>query len=217
MRVYHGSDLKIEEINLTKSGNFKDFGRGFYATNIRKHAHARALDIAAANGTQPIVTEFEYIETYPVTMGMRVKKFDNISQEWVEFIIMNRNRHIAHPAHAYDIVEGAIADDRVTMQIDRYLKNKISLEALLEKIKYRELTHQICFCTVESLFADDDKLFEIEDVSNEIFKRLVAEKKLSELDAIRMFLNSKTYEKLTTFSAVSVQEIYDLLNIELSK
>ncbi|MDR0564347.1 MAG: DUF3990 domain-containing protein [Azoarcus sp.] len=45
MRVYHGSDILIEEIDLTKSGNFKDFGRGFYVTNIRKHAHSRALDI----------------------------------------------------------------------------------------------------------------------------------------------------------------------------
>ncbi len=123
MRVYHGSDVKIEEINLTKCGNFKDFGRGFYVTNIRKHAHARALDIAQANGTYPVVTEFEYIEQYPVTMEMQLKKFESVSPEWVEFIVMNRDRHIIHPAHAYDIVEGPIADDWVTTQIERYLNN----------------------------------------------------------------------------------------------
>ncbi|MDR0507001.1 MAG: DUF3990 domain-containing protein [Dysgonamonadaceae bacterium] len=224
MRVYHGSDVRIEEINLAKSGNFKDFGRGFYVTNIRKHAHARALDIAATNGTQPIVTEFEYIEAYPVTMGMRLKKFETISQEWIEFIVMNRNRRIAHPTHAYDIVEGAIADDWVTTQIDRYLKGKISVETLIEKIKYREFTHQICFCTVESLFAlelvDDDRLFEIEDISNEIIKQLAIENNLSELDAIRMFLNSRTYENLTnptaTMQNISLQIIYEMFKQELA-
>ena len=44
MKVYHGSDVRIEKIDLTKSGDFKDFGRGFYVTGIRKHAHQRAID-----------------------------------------------------------------------------------------------------------------------------------------------------------------------------
>ncbi|MDR1417332.1 MAG: DUF3990 domain-containing protein [Prevotellaceae bacterium] len=221
MRVFHGSDVQIDKIDLTKSGNFKDFGRGFYVTNIRKHAHSRALDIARANGTQPIVTEFEYIDIYPVTMGMRLKKFEAVSQEWVEFIAMNRNRRIAHPAHAYDIVEGPIADDWVTTQIDRYLKGKITADVLLEKIRFRELTHQICFCTVESLFAielvNDDRLFVIEDITNEVVRNLVVEENLTEFEAVRLFFSSKTYESMVSpnTSLSSAREIYEMLKNEL--
>jgi hypothetical protein len=223
MRVYHGSDVRVDEIDLSKSGNFKDFGRGFYVTNILKHAQTRAVDIAQANGTEPVITEFEYIEEYPVTMGMKLKKFETVSEEWVEFIVMNRNRRIAHPAHSFDIVEGAIADDWVTMQIDRYIKGKITIKALLEKIKFRELTHQICFCTTESLFAlepvDDDKLFELEDITNAVIKKLSIENKLNELDAMKLFFNSGAYESLINSDNLSFaknkKEIYETLKKEL--
>jgi len=223
MRVYHGSDVHIDEIDLSKSGNFKDFGRGFYVTNIFKHAQSRAVDIAQANGTQPVITEFEYLEEYPVTMGLKIKKFEAISEEWVDFIVMNRNRRISHPAHSFDIVEGAIANDWVTMQIDRYIKGKISTKKLIEKIKYRELTHQICFCTSESLFSleliDDDNLFELEDITNAIIKKLSIENNLNELDAMRVFFNSKTYEDLTKSDNSSFiknkKEIYESIKKEL--
>jgi len=125
-----------------------------------KHAQSRATDIAQANNTQPIITEFEYLEEYPVAMGMKMKKFETISEEWIEFIVMNRDKRIAHPAHSFDIVEGVMADDwfkerhiDIKMQIDRYIKGKISTKTLIEKIKSRELINQICFCTTESLFA----------------------------------------------------------------
>ena len=223
MRVYHGSDVRIDEIDLSKSGNFKDFGRGFYVTNIFKHAQSRAIDIAQTNGTQPIITEFEYLEEYPVTMGMKLKKFETISEEWVEFIVMNRNRRIAHPAHSFDIVEGAIADDWVTMQIDRYIKGKISTKTLIEKIRFRELTHQICFCTTESLFAlelvEDEKLFEIEDITNAVITKLSVEDNLNDLNAMKIFFNSKTYEELTKSDNLSFlkdeREIYECLKKEL--
>ena len=219
MRVYHGSDVRIDEIDLSKSGNFKDFGRGFYVTNILKHAQARAVNIAQINGSQPVVTEFEFIEQYPVTMGMKVKKFETVSDEWVEFIVMNRNRRIAHPAHSFDIVEGAIADDWVTMQIDRYIKGKISAKKLIENIKFRELTHQICFCTTESLFAleavNDDKLFDIEDITNAVVKKLAIENNLNELDAMKLFFNSKTYENLINSEKTkSPKEVYESIKSE---
>jgi len=225
MRVYHGSDVRIDEIDLSKSGNFKDFGRGFYVTNILKHAQSRAADIAQINGTQPIITEFEYLEEYPITMGMKMKKFETISEEWIEFIVMNRNRRIAHPAHSFDIVEGAIADDWVTMQIDRYVKGKISTRTLIKKIKFRELTHQICFCTTESLLAleliNDDKLFEIEDITNAIVKKLSIENNWNELDAMKIFFNSKTYENLTKSDTISFAKdekgIYESIKKELLK
>ena len=55
---------------------------------------------------------------------MATKRFDSVSEEWVKFIMMNRDRTIIHPAHAYQIVEGPIANDWIATQIDRYRKKE---------------------------------------------------------------------------------------------
>lgn len=34
MRLYHGTNVEFEQIDLTKSNRFKDFGQGFYLTDI---------------------------------------------------------------------------------------------------------------------------------------------------------------------------------------
>ena len=36
MKVYHGSDILIEAIDLTKSKPGKDFGRGFYVNTYQQ-------------------------------------------------------------------------------------------------------------------------------------------------------------------------------------
>lgn len=90
MKVYHGGDARIEKIDLTKGREFLDFGRGFYVTGICKHAHRRAIKTALKSGGTPVVTEFEYFENYPGNVEMPVKRFYEVSQEWVEFVIMNR-------------------------------------------------------------------------------------------------------------------------------
>ncbi|MDR0506182.1 MAG: DUF3990 domain-containing protein [Dysgonamonadaceae bacterium] len=223
MRVFHGSDVRIEKIDLTKGGEFKDFGRGFYVTNIRKHAHQRAIDIAALHGTKPVVTEFEFMEAYPVTMRMAMKSFDTVSEEWVQFVILNRNRTVNHPAHAYQIVEGPIANDWVTTQIDRYRKGKITLTELVDRLQYREPTHQICFCTVESLMAlelvEDTALFDIEDISNKIIESLISEYEIKESEALHYLYNSNIYTELTNpdtgIYTHSWEDIYHLLLEEI--
>ena len=38
MILYHGSNIAIDRINLSLSKPYKDFGKGFYATDIRSQA-----------------------------------------------------------------------------------------------------------------------------------------------------------------------------------
>jgi len=49
MKVYHGSDIRIDTIDLSKSKPGKDFGRGFYVTKLRKQAEEMAKRIANWN------------------------------------------------------------------------------------------------------------------------------------------------------------------------
>jgi len=225
MQVFHGSDVKIEKIDLTKSEFFKDFGRGFYVTNIREHAYQRAVDVANRNKSdKPVVTEFKYAESYPVTVGMNIKKFETVSKEWVEFVMLNRNRHISHPAHTFDIVEGPIADDRMVVQIRLYTQGKISIETLIEKLTYRESTHQICFCTLASLYAleiieNNGFSSAIDDITEAILEAAVDEFEMGESEAIRKFYSSKSYKKLYDANTLLWQKpwqvIYEMFKDEL--
>jgi hypothetical protein len=225
MQVFHGSDLRIEKIDLAKSEFFKDFGRGFYVTNIREHAYQRAVDVANRHKSdKPVVTEFKYAEAYPVTVGMNIKKFENPSGEWVEFIMLNRNRHISHPAHTFDIVEGPIADDRMVAQIRRYEQGKIPIEKLIEKLTYWEPTHQICFCTLASLYAlelveDNESRSATDDITETVLEAMVAEFEMPESMAIKTFYASKLYRELSNTDTLlwqkSWQEIYEMFKKEL--
>ena len=35
MKLYHGTNVDFDVIDLTKSNKYKDFGQGFYLTDIR--------------------------------------------------------------------------------------------------------------------------------------------------------------------------------------
>jgi len=223
MKVYHGSDTRIEEIDLQKSRDYLDFGKGFYLTLIRKHAHQRALNIAERNKTNPVVTVFDYHELYPERQGMNVKKFPAVSSEWVNFVVMNRDEDIKQPAHDYDIVEGPIADDWVTSQIKNYQKGKITLKQLLKRIEHRELTHQICFCTLESLFALEqigyDDIFNTEEITNAIIEALMLDYNMDEKTAMDKFYLTDLYaclaDKDTELHTKPWTEIYEMLKQEL--
>lgn len=42
MKLYHGSNVKIERIDLDKSKPFKDFGKGFYLSDTKHQAEEMA-------------------------------------------------------------------------------------------------------------------------------------------------------------------------------
>ncbi|MDR0546420.1 MAG: DUF3990 domain-containing protein [Dysgonamonadaceae bacterium] len=139
MRVYHGSYTKIDRIDLSKCASHKDFGRGFYVTKFRKHAENWVSIIGEKNDRQGFVTEFDYIEDSFAENICKIKRFDKYNEEWLDFILMNRDRKIPEPAHDYDIVEGPVADDKVQVTLRLYLKGRIGKEKFL-KMNTRNIT-----------------------------------------------------------------------------
>ena len=221
MKVYHGSYTRIETIDLSQAEANKDFEKGFYVTNIKKHAKRWAERIAREHNAMPVVTEFLFYETAYTDSIYKVLRFPHPCREWVEFVMMNRDPNIPKPAHSYDIVEGPIADDWVTSQIKQYEKGKLSMEILIEKLTHREDTHQICLCTTEALGAI--KLREITGFSEmeEIAKAVVTaltESGIEQLTAINLFYNSKTFMTLSDANTGLYlklwQEIYEMLKVE---
>jgi hypothetical protein len=224
MQVFHGSYTEILKINLSKSQANKDFGRGFYVTKFRLQAEKWAAIIGRVNHKKPVVTEFIFYERAFEDERYKVLRFNGYTEEWLDFIILNRDSETTEQKHGYDIVEGPIADDKIANRIDDYLAGLVSKPDFLKELIYdKEETHQICFCTVNSLqmLKKTDTKFSllITRISEPIIENLVTELGFDEEKATDIFYTSKTFSKLsdknTAFYLKSWQEIHEMLKKEL--
>lgn len=138
MNIYHGGYCKVKEPIIKISKFTKDFGTGFYCTELKEQAKRWAIKFDT-----PIISSYEYQEDN----SLNVLKFDEMSEQWLDFIIDCRNGK----QHNYDIVIGAMADDQVYNFINDFVTGIISRAAFWELAKFRYPTHQIVFCTEKSL------------------------------------------------------------------
>ncbi len=103
MKLYHGTNIDFEEINLKKSKPNKDFGRGFYLSADSKQAE----DMAKIK-TEQLETGEPLIQTYEIAdedwEKLKVLRFENYSEDWARFILLNRNNTSQQQAHDYDVV-----------------------------------------------------------------------------------------------------------------
>lgn len=150
--LYHGSNVPIKTIDLSLSKPDKDFGKGFYLTDIREQAldmakrRARILGVGA-----PVVTAFDFDETLLARNIIKVKRFDGPDEEWAEFILKNRHASRNNFHHDFDIVVGPVADDGVAFQLGRYERGLISLATLAEELKFKKLNRQYYFGTERAI------------------------------------------------------------------
>lgn len=149
MILYHGSNVRIDRIDLAKGRRFKDFGQGFYLSDNENQAMDMARFRSSIEGGKPIVTRFEFDSEGLVASELRIKRFHSYSDEWLDLIIANRE---GHEVCGYDFVYGPIADDKVGFQLRRYKDEIISKVELLERLKFMKgITFQYFFGSEEAL------------------------------------------------------------------
>ena len=150
MKLYHGTNVDFDVIDLTKSNKYKDFGQGFYLTDIRSQAEELAAKKSRLFGGYPVIQEYEFDESLLSGAELKVLKFDKPSTEWAEFIFKNRNRD-NNFTHDYDIVIGPIANDGVAYLLGRYEEGTLTIQELSDKLDYKKLNSQYFFGTDKSL------------------------------------------------------------------
>ena len=225
MIVYHGSYIEIKQIDLSKYQLHRDFGKGFYVTKFRQHAEnwAQRKTRFKNNG---IISEFEFYYSELVTLKCKTKQFKNYDEEWLDFVVLNRNDKNPIPAHDYDIVEGPVADDKIQNRIIDYLNGDITKIDFLEELKWHEETHQICFCTVASLQflkqMDNGKMVsKFSHIGEPIVEKLMIDFGFDEKTATDKFFSSNTFSKLSDTSnqlfQKTWQEVYEIFKTELNK
>ena len=156
MKLYHGSTVNIEKIDLAKSKPNKDFGRAFYLSVDEHQALELAQFRAEFEETAPIVNVFEFDEN--LFKQFRYKLFEEYTEEWAHFVYNHRTDPQGRTLHDYDIVYGPIANDRIGAQITRFKQGYITFEEFLNRIQYiKGITFQYVFCTQRAV----DKLIKL--------------------------------------------------------
>ncbi len=139
MLVYHGSSQIVEAPEMRIAKYNKDFYFGFYCTVMRQQAQRWATRF----GAKGYINIYEYVSND----GLRMLKFEKMTEEWLDFIAACRNGK----AHDYDIVEGPMADDTIYNYVQGFIDGKYSRAAFWELAKFKCPTHQISFHTARAL------------------------------------------------------------------
>jgi len=151
MNLYHGTNTPFTHIELAKSRPNKDFGRGFYLSADLQQAVQMAQHKSLQEGGTPVVQAYRFDERLLSNGELKVLRFDSYNEEWVRFILRNRTNTSSEPCHDYDIVIGPIADDKVGVQLFRYLNRYISIKKLIANLKYKKMTEQYFFGTERAI------------------------------------------------------------------
>ena len=224
MRVFHGSYAVVDVIDVKKGRSNLDFGKGFYVTNIRSQAEFWAARTGRVHKTEGVVSEFEFYENAFEHYDLKVLRFSGYNEQWLDFVVLNRDPKSPIPAHDYDIVEGPVANDDVNDRINDYLVGVVSKTDFLKELAMHKPTHQICLCTVRSLQMiepiDKKYYINVKHIARPIIEMLISEQKLGKYEAADMFYNSKTFSTLSDKTTELYQkqwtEIYDLLKTEMN-
>ena len=75
---------------------------------------------------------------------LKIKRFDSLNQEWLEFI--KRNRAQGGTQHTYDIV---IDNTMETVQL--YISGILTAEEAVKRLRYSKVNNQVFFHTEKAL------------------------------------------------------------------
>ena len=83
--LYHGSNIEINQIDLSLSRKGKDFGCGFYLNANKQQATEMAVRTAnRMKAGSAVVSAFEFDETILSLDELKIKIFEDYSIEWAE-------------------------------------------------------------------------------------------------------------------------------------
>lgn len=152
-RFHHGTNIVIDDIDLRKSRNRTDFGKGFYMGNNLGEARKWAV-------SQSMATEAPTVMRYVLSDAIfnfddsRLNRlwFADPTIKWLDFVRDNRSIVVstatsAEPRHDYDIVYGPIANDKIADVVDEYIDGIITAEEAIKRARVIPSVFQMSFHT----------------------------------------------------------------------
>ena len=148
MILYHGGTDIVEKPAIRPRASGRDFGMGFYCTDIRIQAEKWAKRQGQIRKQAAILNMYEFDLDY-AKQNLNFKLFDDYSHEWLELVI-NCRKNFRH-SHGFDIVYGKIANDDVGETVQAVLDGLMPMDFALQRLVFMPSNNQYCFCTEKSL------------------------------------------------------------------
>jgi len=146
MRVFHGTNCLFESVDMSKSKDRRDFGRGFYTTTIKEQAESWAQAVFDRYGGEGgFVYEFEF----EPDSSLNIMRFEEADKEWLEFVAANRNERRVW--HGFDVVIGPVANDKTNRTIALYIAGIYTSDVALGLLRHNKLNDQVSFHTEKAL------------------------------------------------------------------
>lgn len=146
MIVYHGSSEIVRQPDILHSYHALDFGKGFYVTTVREQAERWARRKAALTGGRAIVNQYQMDDD---TRGLRVKRFQDDLEEWIEFVCDCRDEKPVY--QDYDLIIGKVANDKVFRVVDMYHSGIWDKKRALMEIRAYPNYDQLAFITQRAI------------------------------------------------------------------
>jgi hypothetical protein len=148
MILYHGSTICVEKPEIRPSSATRDFGAGFYCTDIQSQAEKWAQRQGRIRKQSAILNFYEF-DIERAKQDLKINFFSDYGKEWLELVLNCRK----NPAfkHGFDIVYGKIANDDVGETVQAVLDGLMPPDHALQKLAFMNANNQYCFCTEKSL------------------------------------------------------------------
>ena len=149
IRLYHGSDVVVDNPLVGIGRKALDFGEGFYVTALHSQA-----ELWARNKARYYMLPEGVVSVYDFDIDIALKylryhKFENYDREWLHFIV--NNRHGGEEWKQWDIIEGGVANDRVIDTVENFMAGLIDENTALGLLAQHQPNHQICFTNQEAI------------------------------------------------------------------
>ena len=146
MILYHGSNHIFDTVDLSKSKDKRDFGKGFYTTTLRKQAEDWAEVLYDRyKGEGLFVYEMELVPSADIS----IKTYDELSEEWL--LMVKKNRTLGGIQHTFDIVQGPVANDKTSRTIALYIAEIINANEAIERLRFNQINNQVSLHTPAAL------------------------------------------------------------------
>lgn len=150
MKLYHGSTAIVEQPRILETQRLLDFGKGFYTTTNREQAERWSIIKQKRLGetAKSIVTVYEFNDLLLTSQSLNVMRFNQTSEEWLDFVVQNRNEDINH---GYDIVIGPVANDTLYQTFTLYEAGILTKPETIARLKVHPLFDQVSFHSHKAL------------------------------------------------------------------
>jgi hypothetical protein len=154
MKLYHGSNIIVNEPRLIVQTRTLDFGTGFYTTANKQQAIEFSAKVVSRAQRLYLPVGCQTVSVYELNdvaaqKELSILKFDSPSKEWLDFVLTNRKGTYSGKKH--DLIIGAVANDDVYTTLLAYEQGTFSYQQILEMLKIRKLFDQYVFTSDKAL------------------------------------------------------------------